>query len=218
MASKPSPSRRRTRPGRAAAPTSCAVGSLQPHKNLPRLIRAYQQIRGEFPGLDLWVVGRPQPRFSDQAELAGLLKSPGVKLLGYLSEADLMAAYRHARVYCYPSLEEGFGLPLLEAMQAGTLVVTSNLSCLPEIAGPASELVDPLSEEAIAGALRKTLTFSPGRTAAAARRGPRLGRPLRPGRRRRANISSTTRNCWHESAHACFSFPNRARDACSITW
>lgn len=141
-------------------PYVLCVGSLQPHKNLPRLIRAYLQLRTDFPDLELWVVGRPQPRFSDQAELTELLKAPGVKLLGYLSEADLMAAYRHARVFCYPSLEEGFGLPLLEAMLSRTLVVTSNLSCLPEIAGPACELVDPLDETAIAQSLRKTLSFS----------------------------------------------------------
>ncbi len=139
-----------------------AVGSLQPHKNLPRLIRAYQKLRAQDPKLELWVVGRPQPRFTEQPELTELLKSPGVKLLGYLSEIDLAAAYRHARVFCYPSLEEGFGLPLLEAMQAGTLVVTSNTSCLPEIAGPACLCVDPLDESAITEAMGKLLHLSEG--------------------------------------------------------
>jgi glycosyltransferase involved in cell wall biosynthesis len=142
------------------APYILCVGSLQPHKNLPRLIRAYQQLRAELPEMELWVVGRPQPRFSEQPELTDLLKSPGVKLLGYLSETDLMAAYRYAQVFCYPSLEEGFGLPLLEAMQQGTLVVASNVSCLPEIAGPAAELVDPFSEAAIAKGLRNALSLS----------------------------------------------------------
>jgi glycosyltransferase involved in cell wall biosynthesis len=148
-------------PAKTAYPSYIlCVGSLQPHKNLPRVIRAYQQLRTDFPDLELWVVGRPQPRFSEQPELTDLIKSPGVTLLGYLSDADLAAAYRHARVFCYPSLEEGFGLPLLEAMQTRTLVVTSNVSCLPEIAGPATELVDPLSEAAIAKGLRNTLLLS----------------------------------------------------------
>jgi len=147
--------------GRDSAPYILAVGSLQPHKNLPRLIRAYQQVRVSHPGFELWIVGRPQPRFAEQPELTELLKSPGVKLLGYLSEADLAAAYQNAQLFCYPSLEEGFGLPLLEAMQAGTLVVTSNVSCLPEIAGPACLCVDPLDDGAIAGAMRALLQLAP---------------------------------------------------------
>lgn len=150
-----------TGPGPAPAalrpPYILCVGSLQPHKNLPRLIRAYQTLRAEFPGLELWVVGRPQPRFNREPELAGLLAAPGVRSLGYLSESDLAEAYRHARVFCFPSLEEGFGLPVLEAMQAGTLVVTSRASCLPEIAGPAAEQVDPLDETDIARGLRHFL-------------------------------------------------------------
>ncbi|HEY0258060.1 MAG TPA: glycosyltransferase family 1 protein [Candidatus Methylacidiphilales bacterium] len=138
-------------------PYILCVGSLQPHKNLPRLIRAYLQLRAEQPDLELWVVGRPQANFSKLPELADLLQSPGIKLLGYLSDADLATAYRHARVFCFPSLEEGFGLPLLEAMQAGTLVVTSRASCLPEIGGPACEYIDPLSETSMAQGLRRML-------------------------------------------------------------
>jgi glycosyltransferase involved in cell wall biosynthesis len=151
--------------GRTSPPYILAVGSLQPHKNLPRLVRAYQQLRANNPELELWIVGRPQPRFAEMPELTELLKSPGVKLLGYLSEADLASAYRHARVFCYPSLEEGFGLPLLEAMQAGTLVVTSNVSCLPEIAGPACLCLDPLDETAIARGVEQMLQLSPAQRA-----------------------------------------------------
>ena len=141
-------------------PYILCVGSLQPHKNLPRLIRAYLQLRTEQPNLELWVVGRPQANFSKLPELAELLQSPGIKLLGYLSDSDLAAAYRHARVFCFPSLEEGFGLPLLEAMQAGTLVVTSQTSCLPEIGGLVCEYIDPLSETSLAQGLRRMLLLS----------------------------------------------------------
>jgi glycosyltransferase involved in cell wall biosynthesis len=141
-------------------PYILCVGSLQPHKNLPRLIRAYLQLRTEQPDLELWVVGRPQANFSKLPELARLLQSPGIKLLGYLSESDLAAAYRHARVFCFPSLDEGFGLPLLEAMQTGTLVVTSQASCLPEIGGAACEYIDPLSETSLAQGLRRMLLLS----------------------------------------------------------
>src|SRR5581483_7039686 len=138
------------------------VGSLQPHKNLPRLIKAYSMVKETFPELELWVVGRPQPRFSEMPELHALLKTPGVKLLGYLSDAELRAAYANALVFCYPSLEEGFGLPMLEAMICGAPVVTSNCSCLPEIAGGAAELVDPFSEQDIALGVRKILDLIPG--------------------------------------------------------
>jgi glycosyltransferase involved in cell wall biosynthesis len=137
-----------------------SLGSFEPHKNLVRLIRAYQRVRGEFPGLELWVAGKAHPhRFRHQPELAGLLQTSGVRLLGYLGEDELRETYRHARAFCFPSLEEGFGLPLLEAMQSGTLVLTSRASCLPEIAGPACELVDPLSETELVEGLRRLLTL-----------------------------------------------------------
>jgi glycosyltransferase involved in cell wall biosynthesis len=134
-----------------------AVGSLQPHKNLARLIRAFLLLRKEKSQLELWIIGRPQAGFQSQSELAELLKSEGVKLLGYVSESELMGFYRQASVFCFPSLEEGFGMPILEAMSAGALVVTSNTSCLPEIGGRVAEYVDPVSEESIAAGIRRVL-------------------------------------------------------------
>ena len=148
------------KPIHASAPWSgnylFAAGSLQPHKNLARLIHAYRQIQNDYPGLELVVAGRPQPRFSSDPELADLLSTPGLRLTGYLSEEELANAYAGARAFCYPSLEEGFGLPILEAMTLGTPVLTSTVSCLPEIAGPATQ-VDPFSVEAIAGGVRHLL-------------------------------------------------------------
>jgi len=126
------------------------VNLWQPHKNLVRLIDAFTQVRTRFPQLELHLAGRPQARYRQQPELVERLTIPGVKILGYLSNEDLARAYRTARMVVYPSLEEGFGLPILEAMVAGTPVVTSNASCLPEIAGGAAILVDPLSIESIA--------------------------------------------------------------------
>ena len=136
-----------------------AAGSLQPHKNLARLIRSYRLIQHDYPGLELVVAGRPQPRFSSDPELVDLLSTPGLRLTGYLSEEELANAYAGALAFCYPSLEEGFGLPILEAMTLGTPVLTSTVSCLPEIAGPATQ-VDPVSVEAIAGGLRHLLDLS----------------------------------------------------------
>jgi glycosyltransferase involved in cell wall biosynthesis len=143
----------------AAGRRLLCVGSLQPHKNLSRLIRAYQRLQAEFPDLELHVVGRPQPRFAKDPELPGLLESQGVKLLGYLPEDALADAYFNCSVFCYPSLDEGFGLPVLEAMSAGAIVVTSNIACLQEIAGGKAILVDPFSIESMAKGLRQALTL-----------------------------------------------------------
>lgn len=135
------------------------AGSLQPHKNLSRLIRAYRHIQHDYPDMELVIAGRPQPRFSSDPELADLLSTPGLRLTGYLSEMDLANAYAGARAFCYPSLEEGFGLPILEAMTLGCPVLTSNVSCLPEIAGPAIQ-VTPTSVDSIAAGLKRLLDLS----------------------------------------------------------
>jgi len=134
------------------------VNLWQPHKNLIRLLDAFAVLRCEFPALELHLAGRPQAQFRKQPDLAVRLQSPGVKVLGYLKDEDLAEAYQTATVFAYPSLEEGFGLPVLEAMAAGTPVVTSNATCLPEVAGGAAILVDPLSVKSIADGLRVALT------------------------------------------------------------
>lgn len=141
----------------AAARVILGINLWQPHKNLPRLIEAFSRLHGEMPALELHLAGRPQANHRAQPELAALLGRPGVRVLGYLSEQELGAAYANADVVCYPSLEEGFGLPVLEAMAAGAPVVTSDASCLPEIAGGAAVLVDPLSAENIASGIRQVL-------------------------------------------------------------
>ncbi len=146
----------RTAPG---APYVLTVGSLQPHKNLRRIMEAFSLLSRTWPELELWVVGRKQPRFRD--DNPHLPMTSKVKVLGYLSDQELSEAYLNAALFCYPSLEEGFGLPVLEAMQAGVPVVTSNASCLPEIVGGAAELADPLSTGSIAAAMTKILTLTP---------------------------------------------------------
>jgi glycosyltransferase involved in cell wall biosynthesis len=152
-------------------PYVLCVGSLQPHKNLARIIRAFQQARANHPALELRIVGRPQSQFTADPDLPGLLESPGVRTLGYLSDAELAAAYRDAAVFCYPSIEEGFGLPMLEAMTLGAPVITSNTSCLPEIGGDAALYVDPFSVEEIAGRIREALAWTPARREAVIARG-----------------------------------------------
>lgn len=137
------------------------VNLWQPHKNLLRLLDAFEKLKLEFPAAELHLAGRPQAQFREQPDLAARLRGSGIKILGYLSDADLAEAYQTATVLAFPSLEEGFGLPILEAMAAGTPVVSSNASCLPEIAGGAAILVDPLSTDDIAAGLRTALLESP---------------------------------------------------------
>ena len=133
------------------------VNPWQPHKNLIRLLDAFTQLRKELPDLELHLAGRPQANFRKLPGLSTWIGTPGVKLLGYLSDDELAAAYVNATVFAYPSLAEGFGLPILEAMALGTPVVTSNRTSLPEIAGGAAVLVNPLSSANIAAGLRQVL-------------------------------------------------------------
>jgi len=118
-------------------PYILCVGSLQPHKNLARLILAFRLLREHLPDLELWIAGRPQGGYSQMPELRELLETPGLQMLGYVSDEELQATY------------------------ANTLVVASNASCLPEIAGGHAELVDPLSPDSIAAGIRAILDLTP---------------------------------------------------------
>jgi glycosyltransferase involved in cell wall biosynthesis len=130
-----------------------AVGTLEPRKNLPRLVAAYAALAPEVQAAHpLVVVGGSGWR---TGETLTALRSLGdrCELLGHVPDAELVELYRRCAVFCYPSLQEGFGLPVLEAMAAGAAVVTSNASSLPEVGGDAVVYVDPLSVAAITSAL-----------------------------------------------------------------
>ena len=141
-----------------------AVGTLEPRKNLPRLVEAYrllgETLQREHP---LVVVGDLGWR-TDSTIAA--LESLGERCiaLGRVSDAALAELYRRCAVFCYPSLYEGFGLPVLEAMAAGAAVVTSNVSSLPEVGGDAVAYADPRDPSAIAAAIAELLA-SPQRRA-----------------------------------------------------
>jgi glycosyltransferase involved in cell wall biosynthesis len=127
------------------------VGTLEPRKNLERLIQAYALLpKAQRDQLSFVVAGG---KGWGDLDLLALLKKSGleesVKLLGYVDEQQLATLYANARFLAMPSIYEGFGLPLVEAMQYGTPVLTSNAGCLAEIAGDAGVLVDPLSIESI---------------------------------------------------------------------
>ncbi|TWO72109.1 glycosyltransferase family 4 protein [Caenimonas sedimenti] len=137
------------------------VGTIEPRKNLQRLIEAFGAVRGSSTApLQLAVVGAAGWG-ADIAESAHRHGADQVVVLGRVSDATLATLYRHALCLAMPSLYEGFGLPLLEAMSFGTPVLASDTSSMPEVAGPAGHYVDPLSVASIAQGLRK-LAGEPG--------------------------------------------------------
>lgn len=129
------------------------------HKNLGRLIGAFAQLADEDPDLSLVIVGHgglEGDALRRQAAGAGV--GERVVFTGWVSEEELEGLYRLADVFAYPSLMEGFGIPLLEAMRRELPVACSDTTSLPEVAGDAAEFFDPLDEAAIAAALRRLLS------------------------------------------------------------
>lgn len=133
-----------------------AVGTIEPRKNYHGLLAAYRLLKARGLTLPLVVAGGPGWGYGDVP--ARLAAEPGVRLLGHVDDATLQALYRGASVLAYPSLYEGFGLPLLEALEAGLPALVGNAGSLPEVAGDAALTVDPLQPEAIADGLERLLT------------------------------------------------------------
>lgn len=123
------------------------VGTVEPRKNLPRLLEAFSRL-GDVDA-ELVLVG-PEGWSTD-------LPSTRARRLGFVPQADLDGLYAGAAVVAYPSLREGFGLPVLDAMAHGAAVVTSATTSTAEVAGDAALLVDPLDVDAIAGAIGQLL-------------------------------------------------------------
>lgn len=162
-------------------PFLLAVG-LNPRKNSDRIVQAYTEVKKDL-SIDLVFFGTPSHM--------DIASGNGVHVLGRVSDADAAALYTAAKVVVYPSLYEGFGLPVLDAFACETPVVTSIVSSLPEVAGGAAVLVDPLSVTAIAVGIRDAL----------ARRKVLVGR----GRRELAKYS------WQKMAKATLSVYSRAK-------
>lgn len=132
-----------------------AVGTIEPRKNYRRLAAAYQRLRDDL-GIktpELVVVGRPGWAFGDTPEV--LRRTPGVRLLGHLPDGALLSLYRHALALVFPSLYEGFGLPLVEAMREGTPALVGSRGALPEVAAGAALEVDAEDVEAIRVGLKR---------------------------------------------------------------
>jgi glycosyltransferase involved in cell wall biosynthesis len=120
------------------------VGNDKPHKNLPRLVSAFQFVRRRIPSISLVLVGAPFDRYRNL---------DGVVCAGRVDDETLAAAYRGAVALVMVSLEEGFGMPALEAMACGTPAIVSRASALVEVTGEAALHVDAHSVEAIADAM-----------------------------------------------------------------
>jgi glycosyltransferase involved in cell wall biosynthesis len=140
------------------------VGTLHPRKNLVRLVQAFALLfqspisssQSSMPNLHLVLAGQKGWLYEDLfAEIRRLGLEERVRLTGYVPDADLPPLLSGAVAFVYPSLHEGFGLPVLEAMSCGTPVVCSSTSSLPEVAGDAALLVDPLDVEAWAQSLHQ---------------------------------------------------------------
>lgn len=137
------------------------VGAREPRKNLDRLLRALVHLRGRRETADVHLVhAGPAGWLEDDlpARARALGIHAHVHFLGVVRQEHLAALYRLARVVAYPSLYEGFGLPVAEAMAAGAVVVTSDRSSLPEVAGDAAVLVDPTDDVAIAEGIFRAWT------------------------------------------------------------
>lgn len=141
-------------PGRFAL----SAGTLEPRKNIVRLVRAWAALPDELrEERVLALVGR---RGWEMAEILAQVDAhrESVRLLGYVPDEHLPALYHACEVFCYPSLYEGFGLPVHEAMCCGAPVLTSDRSSLPEVAGDAALLVDPEDDGAIRRGLERLLS------------------------------------------------------------
>jgi len=132
-----------------------AVGNLQPRKNLQRLLEAFASLRrAERIPHQLVLVGQKGwmgQTIASEVERLGI--AADVLLTGYVSEDELVALYNRAELFIYPSVYEGFGLPILEAMACGAPVITSNTTSMPEVAGEAALLIDPLSQAELQAAM-----------------------------------------------------------------
>ncbi len=131
------------------------VGTLEPRKNIVRLIKAYANLLKQHPHAHPLVLAGQQGWLdSNIAKLIDKLKlASKIIILGYVNTIELQWLYQNAYCMVYPSLFEGFGMPVLEAMSYGTPVITSNVSSLPEVCGNAGILIDPTNQDSIQQAM-----------------------------------------------------------------
>ena len=134
------------------------LGTIEPRKNIERTIKAFIKYKKEVKDdLKFVIVGGKGWKYDN---IMKLIESMGTDIIltGYIDEEDKVPIYKLAQIFVFPSLYEGFGMPILEAMASGTPVITSNISSMPEVAGNAGMLVDPFNENEIFEAYKKILS------------------------------------------------------------
>lgn len=139
-------------------PIILSVGAIQRRKNIVRLVEAFEHVD---PGWKLVLAG--SFGFDSEAARQRIERSSrkhDIRVLGYIPNSQLEQLYQRASIFAFPSLDEGFGMPVLDAMAHGVPVLTSNLSAMPEVAGDAALLVDPADVSSIADGLRKLASNS----------------------------------------------------------
>jgi glycosyltransferase involved in cell wall biosynthesis len=142
-----------------AVPYILSVGTVQPRKNYSLLLRAFEKVCEMWrEPLELVIVGQRGWMWEPiEAEIRTSPVATRIHWLGYVADEQLPPLYRGATLVAMPSLCEGFGLPLLEAMACGAPVIASAASCFPEVCGDAARLIDPNDERAWADAMRELL-------------------------------------------------------------
>ncbi len=130
------------------------VGTIEPRKNIPRLVAAFERFRAAHPQAGLQLIVAGSVGWKAEESLAAIRAAGAqVRYVGYVTAVQKLALLQGATALVWPTLAEGFGLPVVEAMASGTPVITSTISSLPEVAGDAALLIDPTDVGAIANAL-----------------------------------------------------------------
>ncbi|MEK7293542.1 MAG: glycosyltransferase family 1 protein, partial [Nitrospirota bacterium] len=152
----------RRRIGLPDAPFILFIGGADPRKNHQAVVRAFAKRADEFKGCRLVLVGDSAHRFGDMSRTIAQSGMEGrVICPGRLPIEDITRLYSHADLFVFPSLYEGFGMPVIEAMACGAPVVTSNRTAMPEVAGDAALLVNPDDDDELAGAMVRILRDTP---------------------------------------------------------
>ena len=162
------------------------VGTLEPRKDVPNLVRAFDAVAGGLPDVTLVLAGAPGWGMEAiESAISSSTHRSRVKRVGYITEAEKVALLRGAAAVAYPSMEEGFGLPVLEALASGGPLVTTSGSAMAEVVDDAALLVTPSSTDELAAALEETV-----------RGGPAVEH------RRRRGLELASRYTWDASAEA----------------